>query len=193
MKYKHYDFHTYFYLHSPFFIPSVPNLSLYFSSVWTSDRARWHCAPHAAVQLPPLRDGAIRRVVLHGQPGGPLLRGGGCMGSGRRGEGESSVYLWRLGSILLSVFSCVYSCQFCTMCKLIHILFLIPQVFELPENVGIPFGGANSKTFYRLEIHYNNINNEKGKYCSSFFTLSIYISYSWIVILQSTHIILVTD
>ncbi|XP_074472001.1 DBH-like monooxygenase protein 2 homolog [Sebastes fasciatus] len=40
-------------------------------------------------------------------------------------------------------------------------------VFELPENVGIPFGGANSKTFYRLEIHYNNINNEKGRTDSS--------------------------
>ncbi|XP_075940786.1 DBH-like monooxygenase protein 2 homolog [Anarhichas minor] len=40
-------------------------------------------------------------------------------------------------------------------------------VFELPENVGIPVGGADSDTLYRLEIHYNNPNNEAGRRDSS--------------------------
>ncbi|XP_068580584.1 DBH-like monooxygenase protein 2 homolog [Cebidichthys violaceus] len=40
-------------------------------------------------------------------------------------------------------------------------------VFELPENVGIPVGGADSNTLYRLEIHYNNPNKEAGRRDSS--------------------------
>nr|XP_046230083.1 DBH-like monooxygenase protein 2 homolog isoform X2 [Scatophagus argus] len=40
-------------------------------------------------------------------------------------------------------------------------------VFELPEDMGIPIGGENSDTFYRLEIHYNNPNEEKGRTDSS--------------------------
>ncbi|XP_034383025.1 DBH-like monooxygenase protein 2 homolog isoform X2 [Cyclopterus lumpus] len=40
-------------------------------------------------------------------------------------------------------------------------------VFELPENMGIPVGGADSNAFYRLEIHYNNLNNESGRTDSS--------------------------
>lgn len=40
-------------------------------------------------------------------------------------------------------------------------------VFELPEDMGIPVGGADSDTFYRLEIHYNNPNNEGGRTDSS--------------------------
>ncbi|XP_076612797.1 DBH-like monooxygenase protein 2 homolog [Chaetodon auriga] len=40
-------------------------------------------------------------------------------------------------------------------------------VFELPENAGIPVGGEDSDTFYRLEIHYNNPNMETGRTDSS--------------------------
>ncbi|XP_073349527.1 DBH-like monooxygenase protein 2 homolog [Pagrus major] len=40
-------------------------------------------------------------------------------------------------------------------------------VMDLPENVGIPVGGEDSDTFYRLEIHYNNPNNESGRTDSS--------------------------
>ncbi|XP_039980893.1 DBH-like monooxygenase protein 2 homolog isoform X2 [Xiphias gladius] len=40
-------------------------------------------------------------------------------------------------------------------------------VFELPENVGIPVGGGDSDTYYRLEIHYNNPNLVAGKTDSS--------------------------
>ncbi|KAK5903563.1 hypothetical protein CgunFtcFv8_007333 [Champsocephalus gunnari] len=40
-------------------------------------------------------------------------------------------------------------------------------VFELPENVGIPIGGADSGTIYRLEIHYNNPRKEAGRTDSS--------------------------
>lgn len=50
--------------------------------------------------------------------------------------------------------------------------FLKRQVFELPEDVGIPIGGADSNTLYRLEIHYNNPTNIAGKY-------SIYLSQIW--------------
>lgn len=50
------------------------------------------------------------------------------------------------------------------LCKMIHHSFLNPQGFELPENAGIPVGGEDSDTFYRLEIHYNNPNKETGKY-----------------------------
>ncbi|XP_068433572.1 DBH-like monooxygenase protein 2 homolog [Clinocottus analis] len=39
--------------------------------------------------------------------------------------------------------------------------------YELPENVGIPVGGADSDTYYRLEIHYNNPNNLTGMTDSS--------------------------
>ncbi|KAM9353609.1 DBH-like monooxygenase protein 2 homolog [Symphorus nematophorus] len=39
--------------------------------------------------------------------------------------------------------------------------------FELPENAGIPVGGNLSDTYYRLEIHYNNPNNEAGRTDSS--------------------------
>ncbi|KAM6915130.1 DBH-like monooxygenase protein 2 homolog [Xenentodon cancila] len=35
-------------------------------------------------------------------------------------------------------------------------------VFELPENGGIPVGGEDSDTFYRLEIHYNNPQKKAG-------------------------------
>ncbi|XP_061602971.1 DBH-like monooxygenase protein 2 homolog [Cololabis saira] len=35
-------------------------------------------------------------------------------------------------------------------------------VFELPENAGIPIGGEDSDTFYRLEIHYNNPQKKAG-------------------------------
>ncbi|XP_070705986.1 DBH-like monooxygenase protein 2 homolog [Pempheris klunzingeri] len=41
------------------------------------------------------------------------------------------------------------------------------RVFELPENVGIPVGGEDSDTFYRLEIHYNNPRSEAGRIDSS--------------------------
>ncbi|XP_044024444.1 DBH-like monooxygenase protein 2 homolog isoform X2 [Siniperca chuatsi] len=40
-------------------------------------------------------------------------------------------------------------------------------VSELPENAGIPVGGEDSNTFYRLEIHYNNPNTEAGRTDSS--------------------------
>ncbi|KAK1889581.1 DBH-like monooxygenase protein 2 like [Dissostichus eleginoides] len=40
-------------------------------------------------------------------------------------------------------------------------------VFELPENVGIPIGGVDSDTIYRLEIHYNNPRKEAGRTDSS--------------------------
>ncbi|XP_030261454.1 DBH-like monooxygenase protein 2 homolog [Sparus aurata] len=40
-------------------------------------------------------------------------------------------------------------------------------VMDLPENVGIPVGGDDSDTFYRLEIHYNNPNNVSGRTDSS--------------------------
>ncbi|XP_037304540.2 DBH-like monooxygenase protein 2 homolog [Pungitius pungitius] len=40
-------------------------------------------------------------------------------------------------------------------------------VFELPEDVGIPIGGADSNTLYRLEIHYNNPNIVAGRSDSS--------------------------
>ncbi|XP_041814122.1 DBH-like monooxygenase protein 2 homolog isoform X2 [Chelmon rostratus] len=40
-------------------------------------------------------------------------------------------------------------------------------VFELPENAGIPVGGEDSDTLYRLEIHYNNPNRETGRTDSS--------------------------
>ncbi|XP_029318773.1 DBH-like monooxygenase protein 2 homolog isoform X2 [Cottoperca gobio] len=40
-------------------------------------------------------------------------------------------------------------------------------VFEFPENAAIPIGGADSNTIYRLEIHYNNPNNEAGRTDSS--------------------------
>ncbi|XP_019953089.2 DBH-like monooxygenase protein 2 homolog [Paralichthys olivaceus] len=36
-------------------------------------------------------------------------------------------------------------------------------VYELPENVGIPVGGGDSDTLYRLEIHYNNVHLEAGR------------------------------
>uniref|UniRef100_A0A673CC00 Monooxygenase, DBH-like 1, like n=1 Tax=Sphaeramia orbicularis TaxID=375764 RepID=A0A673CC00_9TELE len=35
-------------------------------------------------------------------------------------------------------------------------------VFEFPDDAGIPFGGGSSDTYYKLEIHYNNPNHEKG-------------------------------
>uniref|UniRef100_A0A3Q1EF73 Monooxygenase, DBH-like 1, like n=1 Tax=Acanthochromis polyacanthus TaxID=80966 RepID=A0A3Q1EF73_9TELE len=47
------------------------------------------------------------------------------------------------------------------------ISFLKPQVFEFPENVGIPIGGEDNDTFYRLEIHYSNPEIKAGKYDSS--------------------------
>lgn len=50
------------------------------------------------------------------------------------------------------------------LCKMVHHLSLNAQVFELPENVGIPVGGEDSEIFYRLEIHYNNPNRETGEY-----------------------------
>ncbi|XP_063758892.1 DBH-like monooxygenase protein 2 homolog isoform X2 [Eleginops maclovinus] len=40
-------------------------------------------------------------------------------------------------------------------------------VFELPENVGLPIGGADSDLIYRLEIHYNNPRKEAGRTDSS--------------------------
>ncbi|KAK2856247.1 hypothetical protein Q5P01_004982 [Channa striata] len=40
-------------------------------------------------------------------------------------------------------------------------------VFELPEHAGIPFGGVDGSTFYRLEIHYNNPNLNAGRTDSS--------------------------
>ncbi|XP_040920021.1 DBH-like monooxygenase protein 2 homolog isoform X2 [Toxotes jaculatrix] len=41
------------------------------------------------------------------------------------------------------------------------------EVFELPENAGIPIGGGDSDMFYRLEIHYNNPNLDAGRTDSS--------------------------
>lgn len=55
--------------------------------------------------------------------------------------------------------------------QMIHSLFLKPQVFELPENAGIPVGGVDSDTYYRLEIHYNNQKSEAGKYYELFHDL----------------------
>ncbi|XP_034555770.1 DBH-like monooxygenase protein 2 homolog [Notolabrus celidotus] len=40
-------------------------------------------------------------------------------------------------------------------------------VFAFPENVGIPVGGEEKETLYRLEIHYNNPNGDKGRTDSS--------------------------
>uniref|UniRef100_A0A665TQH7 Monooxygenase, DBH-like 1, like n=1 Tax=Echeneis naucrates TaxID=173247 RepID=A0A665TQH7_ECHNA len=40
-------------------------------------------------------------------------------------------------------------------------------VFELPENAGIPVGGEEKDLYYRLEIHYNNLNLEEGMTDSS--------------------------
>ncbi|XP_074541558.1 DBH-like monooxygenase protein 2 homolog [Halichoeres trimaculatus] len=40
-------------------------------------------------------------------------------------------------------------------------------VYVLPNNAGIPFGGEDSEILYRLEIHYNNPNNDKGRTDSS--------------------------
>ncbi|XP_075905693.1 DBH-like monooxygenase protein 2 homolog [Nelusetta ayraudi] len=40
-------------------------------------------------------------------------------------------------------------------------------LFQLPENVGIPVGGDDSHTHYRLEIHYNNVKMETGRTDSS--------------------------
>ncbi|XP_014904217.1 DBH-like monooxygenase protein 2 homolog [Poecilia latipinna] len=34
--------------------------------------------------------------------------------------------------------------------------------YELPENTGIPIGGTDSDTYYRLEIHYNNPQKKEG-------------------------------
>ncbi|KAG7264933.1 hypothetical protein CRUP_027124 [Coryphaenoides rupestris] len=39
--------------------------------------------------------------------------------------------------------------------------------FELPEDVGIPIGGNNNDTLYRLEIHYNNPTSKEGRRDSS--------------------------
>ncbi|XP_061609405.1 DBH-like monooxygenase protein 2 homolog isoform X2 [Phyllopteryx taeniolatus] len=41
------------------------------------------------------------------------------------------------------------------------------QIFELPENTGIPIGGGDGAAFYRLEIHYSNPNGESGRTDSS--------------------------
>ncbi|XP_019727004.1 DBH-like monooxygenase protein 2 homolog isoform X2 [Hippocampus comes] len=41
------------------------------------------------------------------------------------------------------------------------------QIFELPENTGIPIGGGEDVAFYRLEIHYSNLNNVSGRIDSS--------------------------
>nr|XP_061842955.1 DBH-like monooxygenase protein 2 homolog isoform X1 [Nerophis lumbriciformis] len=40
-------------------------------------------------------------------------------------------------------------------------------VFELPENTGIPVGGADNSAFFMLQIHYNNAYNESGRTDSS--------------------------
>uniref|UniRef100_A0A3B5L8J8 Monooxygenase, DBH-like 1, like n=1 Tax=Xiphophorus couchianus TaxID=32473 RepID=A0A3B5L8J8_9TELE len=36
------------------------------------------------------------------------------------------------------------------------------RAYELPENTGIPIGGTQSGTYYRLEIHYNNPQKKEG-------------------------------
>lgn len=61
-------------------------------------------------------------------------------------------------------------CSLCVMCIIVDaiaywmsILTLDLQVYQLPENVGIPVGGENSNTYYRLEIHYNNEKIETGE------------------------------
>lgn len=36
------------------------------------------------------------------------------------------------------------------------------QAFGFPDNMGIPIGGEGQDVFYRLEVHYNNPNNEAG-------------------------------
>ncbi|XP_043962058.1 DBH-like monooxygenase protein 2 homolog [Gambusia affinis] len=36
------------------------------------------------------------------------------------------------------------------------------RAYELPENTGIPIGGTQSDTHYRLEIHYNNPQKKEG-------------------------------
>ncbi|CAJ1078032.1 DBH-like monooxygenase protein 2 homolog [Xyrichtys novacula] len=40
-------------------------------------------------------------------------------------------------------------------------------VYVLPETVGIPVGGETNERLYRLEIHYNNPNGDKGRTDSS--------------------------
>ncbi|XP_028998061.1 DBH-like monooxygenase protein 2 homolog [Betta splendens] len=37
------------------------------------------------------------------------------------------------------------------------------EATTLPESAGIPIGGGEGSTFYRLEIHYNNPNSVKGR------------------------------
>ncbi|XP_056261677.1 DBH-like monooxygenase protein 2 homolog [Seriola aureovittata] len=37
------------------------------------------------------------------------------------------------------------------------------EVFEFPENAGIPIGGGDSDTYYRLEVHYNNPDLATGR------------------------------
>lgn len=60
------------------------------------------------------------------------------------------------------LYECLNACQ-CFVCAKWFTLFSWnPQVFALPENVGIPIGGADSGTIYRLEIHYNNPRKEAG-------------------------------
>ncbi|KAG7242932.1 hypothetical protein INR49_017622 [Caranx melampygus] len=41
------------------------------------------------------------------------------------------------------------------------------EVFEFPENAGIPFGGDIKERYYRLEVHYNNPQLESGRTDSS--------------------------
>lgn len=43
-----------------------------------------------------------------------------------------------------------------------------PQVFQFPDDVGVPVGGDHSETHYRLEIHYNNAKMETGESKASF-------------------------
>lgn len=50
------------------------------------------------------------------------------------------------------------------LCKMIQCWSLNLQAYEFPENAGIPVGGEESDTFYRLKIQYNNPNKETGKY-----------------------------
>lgn len=45
------------------------------------------------------------------------------------------------------------------------------QVYEFPENAGIPVGGESGDTFYRLEIHYNNPASEEGTVNTHFMLL----------------------
>lgn len=133
-----------------------------FTSDWTGDWEPWPCSSHAAVPLPILCDSNVRQAVLPGRHRGWLLFGGGCMGSRRRGEGDSNV--------LFKWFFCL------SMCKLIsYSLSLNAQIFELPADAGIPIGGGDSDNLYRLEIHYNNPAKESGKYCRSYIN-----SISWL-------------